>query len=273
MKFPPDIASLMMAELQETLRLPDSDVVKLDHIWNAMAFVHASLLAHRLRATVGDTVHMGPFKGMQLASEAMVKSYGPQLLGSYEHELHPVVERIIATPYQAILNIGCNFGYYAIGLARRMSQAKIYAFDIEEKQQNKCRAMAALNNVQDRVIVDGLFKGENFVVYEKQRTLVLMDIEGGEMSLLDPGMYPALKKMDVLVELHDLMNPVISQTIRERFAATHDIEMIYNRAALFDLGSFAPKGFYVEPLDNFLIAWESRGGPTPWAYMRAQSQD
>ena len=44
-----------------------------------------------------------------------------------------------------------------------------------------------------------------------------MDCEGGEVDLLQPDLAPNLRYSDVLVELHDFLNPTISETILSRF--------------------------------------------------------
>jgi hypothetical protein len=53
----------------------------------------------------------------------------PKLLGCYEQELHPALNRAIDTDYGVILNIGCAEGYYPVGLARVLPTAHVIAFD------------------------------------------------------------------------------------------------------------------------------------------------
>lgn len=265
----PEIATHVLAEARNILGKEEPDIVKADHLWRTLAYFRANLLAVLLRNTIGSHVYSGPFKGMQLTPAAMGKAFGPVLIGCYEHELHPTFERVIAHPYKRILNIGCAFGYYAIGLALRMPQVTVHAFDISANAQQQCRDMATLNGVQDRVHVSGEFRGEDFAPYADGETLVLMDIEGAEMALLDPALYPALRKMDVIVELHDVYNPAISQTILSRFAATHTTELVLNKPILFDFEPLTGP-VYTDPFDSIIITWDNRDGPTPWAVMRAR---
>src|SRR5262245_56331762 len=59
-------------------------------------------------------VRHGFFKGMQYPRNRSISSaLFPKLLGTYERELHPVLERICKEPYEGIVNIGCAEGYYA----------------------------------------------------------------------------------------------------------------------------------------------------------------
>jgi hypothetical protein len=47
--------------------------------------------------------------------------------------------------------------------------------------------------------------------------LVVMDIEGGEVGLLDPGSTTALRHTDILVETHDPFVAHATDTLIDRF--------------------------------------------------------
>ncbi len=64
-----------------------------------------------------------------------------QMLGCYEQQLHPVWMNATRRGYEAILNIGCAEGYYAVGLARLMKGARVIARDTNAAAQ---AAMAEL---------------------------------------------------------------------------------------------------------------------------------
>ncbi|MDE2020801.1 MAG: hypothetical protein KGJ13_10730, partial [Patescibacteria group bacterium] len=228
-------------------------------------------LANMVQGSLGNSVYSGPFKGMKLPPSSMVGAYAPQLLGIYEKELWPVFERVIATPYDMILNVGCASGYYTTGLALRKPLVRVLAYDINPAEQGRTRDTVTLNGVQDRIVIGGEFFGEDYALCANKKTFLLMDIEGTEMVLLDPVKYPALKQMDILVELHDLFNPRISPTIKERFAATHDIQIIRNQNSLFDFEEITGPVAYIDPFDSLLATWENRDGQTPWAFMTART--
>jgi hypothetical protein len=251
------------------LEEPHADDYKLHNAWLAMAFMHASVLAKKLLAHLGPTVHAGPFKGMRLVPEVTNGLFAPVLLGVYEHELHPYIEAVIANGYKHILNIGCAYGYYAVGLARRMPDAVINAFDIDPGCQGTSTRMAQLNGVETRVKIGGEFKGEDFAAYADKKTFALVDIEGAELELLDPARYPALAKIDMIVELHDIIRPGIGRAIVERFAPTHDIRIVRNQAMLYDFAQLGDNS-YNDPFDQLLVTWENRDGPTPWAVMKSK---
>lgn len=75
-----------------------------------------SAFASALRRAAGGRAFGGPFRGMALGPVY----YPPTLLGTYERELHPWLERIFASPFAHVIDIGGGTGYYACGLALRM---------------------------------------------------------------------------------------------------------------------------------------------------------
>ena len=270
MDFSPEGAQAILQLVDNCLASNEPAPGKLKKLWWSLLYIHARALAHDLRRVVGDKVVGGPFKGMQLTEDVIVSYRSPILLGCYERELHPVFEKIIARNYTRILNIGCSVGYYAVGLARSMPNTLVEAFDIDPEARAKCTALAQANGVQDRIHISGEFRGENFASYTGQNSLVLMDIEGAEADLLDPVKYPALQTMDVIVELHDAIDPTLSQTICARFAQSHKIELIQSRNYMPDTSSFLPNNQNLDYIDQFLLGWEGRSGATPWGIFWAE---
>lgn len=88
--------------------------------------------------------------------------------------------------------------------------------------------MAQLNAVP--VEVRGTFTTGDLADVPDGRTLVLMDIEGGELALLDPDEAPDLSRVDHLVERHDFVNPSIKETNLARFRNTHEARLIATKA-------------------------------------------
>lgn len=183
-----------------------------------------------LPAVLGDegyVVRSGPFAGMRYIEDVPLdQALVSRLLGAYEAELHYPVNQMIERSYDVVIDIGSSEGYYAVGFALRSPESRIHAFDIDEDMQAWCRRMAELNGVADRVVVGGRCDPETIQRLADGRTLVISDCEGGEVDVLDPEAAPALRRCDLLVEIHDLFVPGASATIRDRFAATHDIYVI-----------------------------------------------
>ncbi|MFA6279714.1 MAG: hypothetical protein WC612_02845 [Bdellovibrionales bacterium] len=264
MFFPPDLAPNFMAALKPIWEADYPDHIKLRGLWSMLSGLQGAVLGQHLLHRIGNKVFAGPFRGMELSAAMMKNHLPPLLLGTYEWELHDAVEAVIAKPYKNIVNIGCSQGYYSVGFAMRMPQATVYAYDKDDAAQADCKALAALNNVEDRVIVGGAFADEAFSQFAGEETLVFMDIDGAEQDLLDPERFPALKKMDVIVELHDGLQADLSTVIPLRFAPTHDVRVIPNAAFSFPLDKILGPDYVPDHFDNLLATWEGRVGPTPY---------
>ena len=211
----------------------------------------------------------GPLAGMNFLSESAEGCHIAKLLGCYEQPLQPFIEQAINMAYPKILNIGCAEGYYAVGMARRMPNTQVLAFDLNPKAQEVCTALAQKNEVLNRIQVGALFKPEDFEMYRSQKVLVLCDIEGGEKDLLNPDTAPALKSMDIIAESHECLLPGITQLLINRFKNTHQIILIQDNGQrqLKD----APQWFNnLAHLDQLLATWDWRSGATPWLVMKAK---
>ena len=213
----------------------------------------------------GPGVISGPFAGMRLpdASSWGDGDLAPKLLGCYEEELHPAIERAIARQPARVINVGCAEGYYAIGLARRLPQAKVFAFDIDAKAQEVCRAAAAENGVAERVTVGGLCTPEILrnLAGEPGRSLIFMDCEGGELTLLDAPTVTKLAASDVLVECHDFINRQITPTLLRLMGTNHAVEPVAEGAR--NPGRF-PLLKSLSSLDRWLVMCEFRPEQMSW---------
>jgi hypothetical protein len=213
----------------------------------------------------GLKVLAGPFAGM-LYVETAGNSL-PKLLGSYEAELHQWVTAIINADYGKIINVGCAEGYYSVGLALRVPETRVFAFDIDPGPRQLCEKMAELNGVSERVEVRGECNCEGLDALLDDRSLVICDCEGCELGLLDPGRVPNLRVSDVLVELHDFIDRSISATIISRFADTHDISLV---SSLERDPSTYPALETFNDWDRHVAVAEFRPERMQWAFMRAK---
>jgi hypothetical protein len=177
-------------------------------------------------------VRHGLFYGMKYPSlESAGSALYPKLLGSYERELHGVMEKIVHTKYDTVVDVGCAEGYYATGLALRLPEAKVFAFDVNERAQYLCREMAQFNGVGDRVEVRAHCSPEVLMELPLgQRALIISDCEGYEHQLFSEECVAALAGHDVLIEVHAFVNPDIPVLLRQRFAATHRVQAVASTA-------------------------------------------
>jgi hypothetical protein len=144
----------------------------------------------------------GPFVGMKYINEVVWGPIEPKWLGTYEQELHSLVQRILETNYANIIDVGSAEGYYAVGLATKFPQAKVYSYDTDPWARRQQRRLANLNNVKN-LQIGGFCTDKHLSDRIKDRSLLVCDIEGSEYDLLDPQKTPALRKCDILVELHE----------------------------------------------------------------------
>jgi hypothetical protein len=228
----------------------------------------SNALAQTYFAREGEAIYAGPFKGMAYLKGAAEGALIPRLLGVYENELHPHIERFAALGLDAVIDVGCAEGYYAVGLARLMRETTIYAHDISEAARESCAALAAKNEVAARVVIGGAFRPEDFEGFAGRRTMVMVDTEGAELAILDPARGPALKGMWIIVETHDGFTPGALQTLTDRFAGSHDIVRVDAQAKVFEMPWWLKE---LGHLDQLLAVWEWRTFPTPWLVMTPKS--
>lgn len=171
-------------------------------------------------------VRAGPFRGMAYLDEASGSGLLPKLLGTYEMEVHPAIEAMVARGPDVLVDVGAAEGYYAVGLARRLPTARVIAYDTDRYARHLLGRMRAANGVGDRVEMRGFCSAAELEVTlaAADRPAVVSDCEGFEDQLLDPGRAPALRRTEVLVEVHEGMSPGVGARLRQRFEATHRID-------------------------------------------------
>ena len=176
--------------------------------------------SQKLIAEYGSTVLAGPFKGMKYPLESLGNRHSiPILFGTYECELHSVIEIGISKKFPTIVDIGCAEGYYAVGLARR-TEASVIAFDCDPGERRYCKEMARLNSVETRVTVRGWCSGAELKKICRARCFIVCDCEGYEFDLFSEDVIAALGHSDLLIEIHESEGKD-AKVLAERFAKTH----------------------------------------------------
>jgi hypothetical protein len=218
----------------------------------------------------GGRVVAGPFAELKYVSSARGSSIGPKLLGTYELELRDVVETAIGRGYRTIINIGAGEGYYAVGMAKRMPATRFICFDADASNQEQIKTLAKLNGVENQIDVRGFCDDAALAaaIADAGDALVICDIEGAEVEVLRPDAVPELKRVDLLVEMHDIIRKGCSETLRERFESTHTIDVIPTRQRKME--DF-PAGVAVEGRERLICMDEKRGRiPMTFFWMRVK---
>ncbi|MEQ1841590.1 MAG: hypothetical protein ABL994_14375 [Verrucomicrobiales bacterium] len=191
----------------------------------------AKLYVERLRSR--GIVLGGPFKGMHYVSESVGSQFWPKLFGTYECELHELFAQFDRENFKTVVDVGAAEGYYAVGCAVRWPNTTVVAFETEPRGRDLLAKMAERNGVADRVRIRGHADpdalGVVFGADLKGAVLCIMDVEGGEDVLCDPGVIPALTRAHILVETHEFAVPGIEDRLVARFASTHRCKGIVPR--------------------------------------------
>lgn len=178
-------------------------------------------------ATAGR-IRNGVFAGMRIDEHT---SWGQDrystIAGQYEMELHPILQRASELSYECYIDIGCANGLYAVGLAHIDRAAAVYAYDIDPAARVATGRNAALNGVDARVRIGAAADRATLaqVIGRHEQTLVISDIEGGELDLVEPFGCPALLRADWLIELHNDI-PAAITTFSRRFGTTHSVYVV-----------------------------------------------
>ncbi|MGF1485439.1 MAG: hypothetical protein ACFBZ8_13865 [Opitutales bacterium] len=178
------------------------------------------------RRATHQVVLGGPFLGLQYGRFSVNSGYAPKLLGIYEREVGDFVEALIARKPQRIVNVGAAEGYYAVGLAQRLPEVQVMAYEAEAEGQTLVEETAALNGVGARVEVRGACDPQQLAnaLGDGRGCAVVMDVESYEGVLLDPEAVPGLTQAAIFVEVHLSEDAGLERLLRGRFEATHTIE-------------------------------------------------
>ena len=213
-------------------------------------------------------VQTGPFKGIVLIPQYMWGDgdTAAKLMGVYEDELHDFIEAAIAQQPDIIINVGCAEGYYSIGLASRLPDAKVIAVDVDSRSASIVKDTAQANQLKNLSAITHLVDHQwlEQQCQDKNNPLLVFDCEGAELELLDPTKVAALQKCSVIVECHDCMNPVITKTLVSRFEYTHNIEQVSQTTK--DSYQFAFLQ-HLSDCDKWALVHEGRPSTMSWLYM------
>lgn len=221
----------------------------------------AALCAALIREA-GAVVRTGPFSGMRLSQEtSWAGGKSPKLLGCYESELHPWIEHAIGRRPAVVVNVGCAEGYYAVGLARRLPDSRVIAFDADERARMLCLEASRLNGVANLEVFGVCTPDLLGDLVGLGPSLVVLDIEGAEKDLLSRDAVSRLDVADVIVECHEFVSPGITRHLAALFAASHRVLHVAEQSR--DPNVFEVLG-RVSSLDRWLAVCEFRPSCMNW---------
>ena len=182
-------------------------------------------LSERLMSELGPAVQAGPFKGLVLPRAAAPEHLGPYLLGTYERELHDYWTSLSAIAVPLVVNVGAKFGYYAVGLPRKL-QTRGIAYDADAWARSVLKETIALNGVD--VEVRGRCTRDDLRDLPRG-TLVMIDCDGCEEALLRDPLPAGLTQSRLVVELHGAL--LEEDETATRLRRTHDVVAVPSEPA------------------------------------------
>lgn len=213
-----------------------------------------------------DNILDGPFTGMRYHRIVYAGSTLDRTLGVYEKEVHPAIERMVAWDPDVVADIGTSDGYYLVGLARRLPKARVVGYDMLSLCRYLTGRLVRWNGVQDRAQIRGRCEAADLesTLAKAARPAVVCDCDGGEDFVLRPDLAPSLKRAMIIVELHDVFIPGISEEIRRRFEPSHTIELIAVRT---HSPSDVPARFNLSAADAAYVVSDQRRMDNFWYLM------
>lgn len=228
-----------------------------------------------VRGVSAGRVLAGPFQGMRYLDRLHGGVLLPKLLGTYERELHPVVEALVSDPPERVIVAGTAEGYYAVGFARLPGVREVIGFEASAAARADLLALAKLNECEAKLTIHGICTCSALarLLADGRRTLLVVDIEGGEAVPLDPQVVPGLADCRMLIEVHDGFIEGLAAELTRRFERTHDVLRIENAARTIDdvpsrVRSRLPAAWSGAALHG-IAEW--RGNGTPWLLFTPRS--
>ncbi|QLG69525.1 MAG: methyltransferase [Candidatus Woesebacteria bacterium] len=175
-------------------------------------------------------IRYDPFSGIKYIKNSFGSVLLPKIIGSYEEPIQEWINQAIKRKYYKVIDLGSAEGYYAIGMAKNLPQSTVLASDIDPKARHLCRILARKNNCNNIKIVGKLDHQRLNKEIIRNKTIIICDIEGNELELLEPNKVKKLNFCDIICELHDdLVSNNITEEMIKRFHKTHSIEIVVDR--------------------------------------------
>jgi hypothetical protein len=225
-------------------------------------------LEQKIALLAKNTVTCGLFKGLILPEQQSWRNdQGTKILGLYEKELEPVLQDVVNSKPDVVINIGCAEGFYALGLARLVPNAKVFAYDISQRAQEICELGRQLNNLDGAFEIRGYCSADELesLTQHSNRPFVLIDCEGGERDLLLSKNYD-FANVTMIIECHDFLDRRITGDLINKFSRTHSVELI-EQGAKNPFKCELTKGW--PESDLWLIVSEERPEKMHWLNLRA----
>ena len=231
-------------------------------------------LTERIIEASSNRVMHGPYKGMRYFGPEGIpivdKLPTTKLVGSFEEEVHPWIESLVAGDFHTVVHLGSGEGYHAVGMALRMPAARTVVFDTLIAARKACKELAEQNGVRGRMQLRGFCALDELLDIGLEGSLIFSDCGGAELSILDPKLYPGLTRATMLVETHDAFDIRVTRRLVSRFTDSHSIEFVAARqrdpSTYSFLSPFKPDQAQIAVEENRAVTKDGR--PQTWALLK-----
>jgi predicted RNA methylase len=188
-------------------------------------------VARKLAKSLGldMRVRAGVFQGLRYSTaEAKTSAILPKLLGTYEAEVATILAKLLQQKrYRFCIDVGAAEGYYAIGIARLQPQCEVYAVDNDQSALDLCKENAIANGCFGKLHLQDHLSAEDLATFTlPDPSLIISDCEGFERHLFTEKVIQNLQNCDLIIEVHDFVDPTISNYLKGLFRSTHRLEVV-----------------------------------------------
>lgn len=195
----------------------------------------------------------GHFQSMFFHDQDVFGSAIAKILGTYEKELIPTLEKIKDTNPALILNIGGAEGFYAVGCTTKWPGSRAIVYEALSEGRRLIELNSRMNGVSDLVEIRGICDQIELksLLLQQPADVMIMDVEGAELALLSNEVVEALEHSILLIESHDFCQPDCINILLSKFKSSHDIEVI--RSRIRDASDFPYSSWMPAPLKTRLM--------------------
>jgi SAM-dependent methyltransferase len=172
-----------------------------------------------------DKVRTGIFAELNIDRRAISdKNFQlTHVIGNYEYVVQSLLTKFLPGTTRFI-DIGCGCGFYTVGVAR-LAGIPAIGFDIDPVQISIAEGLGYANGVSSLVEHRLTETDNDYRDFFGLGDLVLIDIEGGEIALIERVPRNTLSGVVLIIECHDIgsrSSYQVAEYLKEEMAGTHN---------------------------------------------------
>ena len=228
-------------------------------------------IANYIKHFTKNKVNTGLYKGMKIHDSSFwsQKDLSARLLGLYEYEVQKMILKIQSVSKlkkKYLINIGGGDGYHSIGLLKSKIFEKSIIFELDKYGRDIIDFNLKINKQKHKATIYGEAK-DNFLTQDLKSIKLkdcffLIDIEGGEYSLLNEENLKKLSNSILLIEIHNTQKKIFKKFIN-RIKKIYKFETFHTEGR--DLSKIDFMG-HLEDNDRWLAVSEHRPNMMSWIY-------